>query len=317
MTGLQWIARSQTAAHSVFGDGSLQLTMTVRPADWFRVFVEAQGGVGAGPDTKLGTLSRLNNRAGDLEGKEEAARLMKAVLESSWLDDRLRLIVGKLDVTDYFDRNAFAEDEQEHFLGSAFVVNPMMKQPTNGPGAVVRVAVADWRWALGVHGLADVDGDLSGVPFIVAEIGRRNLFARPGTYRLWARVASVAEDRGRLTWGAGVSADQFVTPEIGVFLRGGVSRAEGEHSTSYAWSAGVRLTPTWLGRDRDTLAVGFSELREPEGRERVVEAYYRWQVFSRLAVFANVEWVISGPNTVAGGTNRNVIVPGLRAVAAF
>jgi hypothetical protein len=34
-------------------------------------------------------------------------------------------------------------------------------------------------------------------------------------------------------------------------------------------------------------------------------------------VFANVEWVISGPNTVAGGTNRNVIVPGLRAVAAF
>jgi hypothetical protein len=32
---------------------------------------------------------------------------------------------------------------------------------------------------------------------------------------------------------------------------------------------------------------------------------------------ATVQWVLSGPNTVNGGTNRHVIVPGVRAAFSF
>ena len=34
-------------------------------------------------------------------------------------------------------------------------------------------------------------------------------------------------------------------------------------------------------------------------------------------VSANVQWVVSGPNQVTGGTNRHVVVPALRALLLF
>jgi hypothetical protein len=317
MGGLQWIANSDVAQGSVFGASSLELTLTARPTDSFLIFLDVEGLLGPGPDQKLGTLSRLNKKSEDLEGKEHALRLMKLIFRPSWLEERVRLSAGKLDVEDYFDRNAFAEDEEEQFLNAALLTSPMLKAPSNGPGMALRVNVGEWRYAFGVHGLEDVDGDLSGVPFMIGEAGRRNVFALEGHYRLWARVASVLEDRDRVTWGTGVSIDQLLTANIGVFFRAGVSRSQGESLTSYAWSAGVQVTPTWPGRGNDAIGIGFSEQREPAGRERVAEAYYRLELAEQFSVIANVQWVLSGPNTVTGATNRNVVVPGVRAVVSF
>jgi carbohydrate-selective porin (OprB family) len=193
----------------------------------------------------------------------------------------------------------------------------MLRPPPNGPGTALRVTVGDWRYGFGVHGLDDVDGDQSGLPFVIGEVGYRNIFALNGHYRLWARVASVREDRDRVTWGAGVSFDQLLTSTLGVFFRAGVSRDQGESLTSHAWSVGFQLTPTWFDRGNDALGVGYSDQREPDGRERVVEAYYRFAMAEWLSLNANVQWVVSGPNTVTGGINRNVVVPGLRAVLSF
>jgi hypothetical protein len=77
------------------------------------------------------------------------------------------------------------------------------------------------------------------------------------------------------------------------------------------------VTPTWPGRGNDAIGIGFSEQREPAGRERVAEAYYRLELAEQFSVIANVQWVLSGPNTVTGATNRNVVVPGVRAVVSF
>jgi carbohydrate-selective porin OprB len=49
----------------------------------------------------------------------------------------------------------------------------------------------------------------------------------------------------------------------------------------------------------------------------VVEAYYRFQMAEWLSLTADVQWVVSGPGTSNGGTHRNVVVPGLRAVLSF
>lgn len=314
---LQWIAKSDVARGSVFGSGSLGVTVTVRPSDSTRIFLDVQGVVGQGPDRELGTLSRLNKRADDLQGKDETLRLMKLIFRPSWLEERVLLSVGKLDVEDYFDRNAFAEDEETQFLNAALLTSPMLAPPPNGPGAALRVTVGDWRYGFGVHGLDDVDGDQSGLPFLIGEVGYRNIFALGGHYRLWARVASVREHRDRVTWGAGVSIDQLLTSTLGVFFRAGVSREQGESLTSHAWSVGLQLTPTWFDRGKDALGVGYSEQRQPEGRERVVEAYYRIALAEWLSLTTNVQWIISGPNAVTGGTNRNVVVPGLRALLSF
>lgn len=315
---LQWIAASDTSRPGgLFGEASLDLNVIVRPSRDVRLFMDAEGLVGPGPDVRLGTLSRVNADAERLAGRDKALIIRELLLRVTWLDERIRLSVGKLDVGHYFDRNFLAEDETSQFLNNALVNNPMLKPPPNGPGASVRASLGDWRVAFGVHAPGDVDDDLSGLPFIIGEVGRRIVVPQRGHYRLWARVGAQPEERDRLTWAAGVSIDQLLTADLGVFLRAGLSRTQGEDLTSHAWSVGAQLAPTWLGRPRDRIGIGFSEQREPAGRERVVEGYYNLSLADWLYVIADLQWVISGPNTVTGGRNRNVVVPGVRALLLF
>jgi carbohydrate-selective porin OprB len=253
----------------------------------------------------------------DLDGKQETVRLTKLVFRPSWLEEAVLLSFGKLDPEDYFDRNVFAEDEETQFLTGSLLTNPMLKVPPHAPGATLRVKSGDWRYAFGVHAMDDVDRDMSGLPFIIGELGRRNLFPLSGHYRLWARVSAMQDDRKRVTWGTGVSIDQLLTSDIGLFVRAGVSRNQDESLTAHAWSVGLQFTPSRFGRGDDAFGVGYSEFRDVSGREQVAEMYYRLAATGWLGLSANVQWIISGPNAVTGGTNRNAVVPGFRALMSF
>jgi len=314
---VQWIANDDRARPSVFGSGSLDVNVIVRPTPTIRLFLDAEGLIGPGPDQELGTLSRLQGEADRLEGRDKRVILRELYLQVSWLEERVRFSIGKLDVGDYFDRNVFAEDPVSQFLDLGLNNNPMLKAPPNGPGAALRVNVGDWRYAFGVQAPDDVDGDLSGVPFIIGELGRRDIFPLRGHYRLWARVGSVPDDRDRITWGSGVSIDQPLTPEIGIFLRAGLSRAQHESLTSHAWSFGLSITPSRLGRTADRLGIGYTFQRETAGREELVEVYYQAVLAGWFSLIANVQWLVTGPNQVTGERNRNVVIPGLRTLLLF
>jgi hypothetical protein len=314
---LQWLATPQQYDRSVFGAGSLDLNLLVRPTPSVRLFLDVEGLAGRGPDQTLDTLSRLQADADRLEGRELRLIVRELFARISWRDESVRLSIGKLDPRHYFDRNPFAEDETTQFLDAALLGSPVLDPPPNGPGAALRVSVGDWRYALGVHAPDDVDGDLRGLPFIIGELGRRNVFSAPGHYRWWARVSSVRDDRDRVTWATGVSLDQRVTPEVGVFARAGLSRSEGEDLTAWSWSGGLQLIPRWIHRDGDRLGLGYSSQREVAGREEVVEAYYTATLADWLLLAADVQWLVSGPNGKTGGRNRNVVLPGIRALFLF
>ena len=125
------------------------------------------------------------------------------------------------------------------------------------------------------------------------------------------------ERRQDVTWATGFSLDQLITADTGVFVRAALSRSEGESLTSRAWSAGVQHAPAWLGRAKDLTGLGFSFQRELAGHEYMGEIYYNLSLASCCSVIANVEWILSGPNQVTGRRNRDVIIPGLRAVTVF
>jgi hypothetical protein len=148
-------------------------------------------------------------------------------------DRNVRFNVGQLDVTHYVDRNAFAANETRQFMNDALVRNPVLREPPNGPGAAVRLSHGDWRYAFGVHAPDAIDGDLSGLPYVIGELGRRNIFPQRGQYRWRARVDSVPERRDDVTWGTGVSIDQLVSENTGVFLRG-LSRSDS--AATATWS---------------------------------------------------------------------------------
>jgi hypothetical protein len=314
---LQWIARGDRR-QEIFPSTSLDLNVSLKPTRWLELFLDVEGLVGQGPDQRLGTLSRLSNDADRLFSKEKAIVVRELLLRISWLDDRARFSFGQIDPGELYDRNLFAQDETAQFMSTAFVNNPMIKFPANGPAAALYLEHGErWYSTVGVHAPGDVQDNLAGVPFIIGEVGRRNLFALEGTYRLWGRVASVFEDRDRLTWGLGVSLDQYVTRHLGVFARAGISRNQGDAFTAHAWSAGVQVTPTWLGRKDDRAAIAYSFLTDTPGRERFVEAYYSLGLTEWFSLIGNVQWVIEGPNTVTGGINRDAVIPGLRALVSF
>jgi hypothetical protein len=315
--GVQWIIDPPRAREDVFGFSALDLILVARPTRDVTFLVDVEGVAGPGPDFALKTQSRVNAESERLDGDDTRVFLREAWVRFQFLDGRVRFNVGKLDVTHYFDRNFFAEDETRQFLNASLIGNPLLAPPANGPGASIRVSHGDWRYAFGVQALDDFGGDHSGVPYIVGELGRRNIFAVTGHYRWWARLTSVPQRRSDLTWGTGISIDQQVADGTGVFVRAGLSRRDGENVTSRSASVGLQHTPAWLGRERDLVGVGYLFLREPDGREHAVETYYNFSLAACCSIIANVEWIVSRPSAASGRRDRDSIIPGLRATILF
>jgi len=315
---LQQVLNARKEENKLFGVGALDVTLAYRPMARTTLFVDLEAIGGPGPDRRLGSLSRVNADAETLGGQDEKLTLREAWLGMQFFQDRLDLFLGKLDPTNYFDRNAFANDETSQFLNAALVNNPMLKQPPNGPGVVVRWdAGRDLAFSLGGHTHNELDKDLWSRPHVIAEIAYHSARLIGGNYRLWARVSTLPDDHRRQTWGVGVSLDQLLTPQLGVFGRAGFSQTEGVSRMAYAASTGLQwLGPLW-DRPRDRLGVGYSFQWEVAGEEHLAEAYYNMFLTDHLSVIGNVEWLISGPNQVTGRTNHNVVIPGVRAVVGF
>jgi hypothetical protein len=316
--GVQQVINGRDGQNKLFGEGSLDLILLARPMVRTTLFVDLEAIAGPGPDGRLGSLSRVNADAETLGGQDEKLTAREVWLGLRFINDRLDLFVGKLDTTNYFDRNVFANDETSQFLNAALVNNPMLKQPPNGPGGVVRWdAGRDLGFSLGAHAPNDLGKDLAGGPYVIGEIDFHSARLIDGNYRLWARTSTLPTDHRRQTWAAGVSLDQRLTPQFGVFARAGFSRTEGVSRTSYAASTGLQWTGPLWDRPRDRLGVGYSFQREVPGDEHLVEAYYNLFLTERLSVIGNLECLVSGPNQVTGKRNHDVFIPGVRAVVGF
>jgi len=315
---LQQVANAEAGQNQLFGEGSIDLTLLYRPMVRTTLFIDFEAIGGPGPDKKLGSLSRVNADAETLGGQDEKLTIREGWLLLRFVNDRLDFLIGKLDLTNYFDRNAFANDETTQFLNQALKSNPMLKQPQNGAGVVVRWdAGRDLGFSLGGQTTHDLDQDLLSEPYVIGEIDYHSTRLIEGNYRLWARVSSLSTNHEQQTWGVGVSMDQLLTPQFGVFVRAGFSQTEGVSLTSYATSAGFRWTGPLWDRPKDRLGLGYSFQREVPGDEQVTEVYYNLFLTDHFSVIGNVEWLIHGPNQVTGKTNNNVVIPGIRAVVVF
>lgn len=315
---VQQVLHATPGQDKTLGEGAVDLTLIFRPMVRTTMFVDLEAIGGSGPDRVLGTLSRVNADADKLGSQDEKLTAREAWLSQRWIDDRLDTILGKLDPANYFDRNAFANDETTQFLNAALVNNPMLKQPPNGPGGVVRWdAGRDLGFSLGGHAPADLGKSLVADPYVIGEIDVHSARFIDGNYRWWARTGTLPDNRRKSTWGSGISLDQLLTPTFGLFARAGFSRIEGESPTLYAFSGGLRLTAPFGGRTRDRFGVGFSFQREREGDETVAETYYNFFLTDHLSISADLQGLFSGPNLITGKKNRGIVIPGVRAVVPF
>jgi len=233
----------------------------------------------------------------DDAGGDRSIDVTEAWYEQSLADGRLRLRLGKIDLTGgfecrgcpvAFDGNTYANDETAQFLASALVNNAAVPFPANGIGAAAYWEPVDgWYLAAGV---ADAEADNRETGFNTAFSGPERTFSiyetgatvdlpcgerrLPGAYRVgfWINhYAEYLDGRGarRDVPGLYVSLDQMILKEqadpeddqgLGVFFR--YACADVETSEVYRfWSGGFQYRGPIAARDADVLGFGFAQGR--------------------------------------------------------
>jgi len=309
---------NQTSGPDADADGhaylfaAADLTFAANLAQNTSFFADIVGVSGSPPDNEIAGLTLLNSYTARLQNKNEL-NLREAWLRTELFGQRLALSLGRLDLTNYFDNNAAANDETIQFISDALVNNPLLGLTSNGSGVV---AIYDAKNGINVKlGAQQSDPDatnLSDAIFSLAEVG---YLARPfslpeGNYRLWYRRDNSSE---RTRDGFGVSLDQKLNPNLTLFARYGSADADVGHDRFY--SGGVEFRNGAVLNPLDAWGLGYSYLDLGSGdNEHLQEAFYNFHLAERLRLSLHLQHVTEER---AGGDEESYLLPGLRLQAAF
>lgn len=211
----------------------------------------------------------------DLESFDDDGVHVTQVYYEHNFNDSFFITVGQLDPTGYFDGNELANNELSQFMANVFVNNPTIEWGGSGDfyGPGVRVTyfpVENFDISVGAF---EGNGDYADTfdnPFLIVEANlKANLLGRDGNYRAyyWNRKgrpdalttadptdAALAEETNS---GFGVSADQMLTDDLGVWLRAGMQRDKVAQFDSFV-GAGVSLSGAAFGRSEDSAGFGYA-----------------------------------------------------------
>lgn len=277
--------------------GSFDLFFLHRPMFNSTLFLDLEAIGGSGPDFFSGSASGLNDDASrgstqDTDGVDRVS-VREAWLQSIFAQDRLRLVAGKLDLTNYFDMNTVANDETTQFLSSAFVNNLVLSPPNNGP-AIVGYFDTKRGYSFGL-GLQSADNSGVAVTDNVYVIGEVDYYAPKfflglgGNYRLWARYNGDTRSRA-----VGFSLDQQLTQRLTAFGRYGITGHTAPGEGEWTWSLGLEMRSPFLSRRYDRTALAFSEFKADNGeKEDFVEAYYSFFLTDHMNVTLNSQVILN------------------------
>jgi hypothetical protein len=277
-------------------------------------FADIVGLSGSPPDAEIPTLSLINGYTARLVAQNEL-NLREAWLRTEFFKNRLAFTAGRLDLTNYFDANAFANDESTQFISDALVNNQMLGLVVNGTGAAAEFdAKNGFKLKFGLQQSNTDATNLSDSMFTLSEVGYTfTPFALPeGTYRVWFRTDNSDESPTR--HGFGLSFDQKLSPAVGLFARYGQQEVEvGGHDQFY--SLGVSFQHGFIFNPEDTWGVGYSQLDFESGdHEKLVEGYYNLLLTEKLRLSFHLTGVL---DSLVGQSTFKYVLPGIRLQAAF
>lgn len=306
-----------------------------------------------GADTimsQLDLFSNVNNNANDTGAN---VTLNKVWYQQYLFDKQMRLLAGKLDPTDWFQKNKYEDTDSMQFLTKMFNNSPTIEWP---PGKIfgahtymcfkeadfieARInffeADGDWKNVLD-NGM--YVGEIAIKPDVLLKLDHEQW---GGDYRFygWVNTRNHAKlvDEGdapstakEANFGFGISFNQALTDIYGMFCRFGWQRPDlipapggpTDATFEWSWSAGAQMIGKYWGRDKDVVAFAVGQIvpsREykdagnPASAEGHIETYYRCQLNEHLGITPAVQ-LIWNPDGVSDG---NVIfVYGGRAYINF
>jgi hypothetical protein len=298
---------------------SADLFFSAGLAQYTSFFADIVGLSGAPPDAEVPGLTLLNSYTARLVRQNEV-NVREAWLRTELFSQRLAISAGRLDLTNYFDRNAAANDETSQFISDALVNNPMLGLASNGAGVVgVFDPKNGFAFKAGFQQSNSDATNLSESLFTLAEVDY--LAHLPGlaegNYRVWFRNDN-STTRNRT--GVGVSVDQKLTNIFGLFGRWGSAETDpADRVTSFArdrfWSAGFQIQNGVVFNPLDYWGVGFAQTDLVTGeKERMVEGFYNFELTSKLRLSLHLQHQFERP---VGEPDRGFLIPAIRVQARF
>jgi len=247
-------------------------------------------------------------------------QIREAWVRTEFFGQVLGVTVGHIDLTNYFDRNAAANDETTQFISDALVNNQVLGLANNGLGiaaildpkgplnfkAGVQQSEADpdhpTATSLSNHLFSLVEVEYTAVPFGLPE----------GHYRLWGRLDNVT---GQDRTGWGISFDQKLNPEVTLFGRYGNGDVGGQRV--HFFSGGFGFQAPWTFNPMDHWGIGFAQtelvetLAQPAATERLAEGFYNLHLTDHLALSLMLQYVLESD------THSAFFLPGMRLGVEF
>ena len=298
---------------SAYALASADLFFTAGIAQHTIFFADIVGLSGSPPDAEIPSLTLLNGYTARLVRQNEI-NLREAWLRTELFGQRLALTAGRLDLTNYFDQNAFANDETTQFIGDALVNNQMLGLSSNGTGVAAEFdPKTGLRFKFGFQQSNDEAANLSDSLYTLSEVGYTlTPFALPeGTYRVWFRTDNTAENAIRT--GVGLSFDQKLTNVVGLFARYGSQETDLERDNFF--SVGLGFQNGLIVSPLDTWGIGYAHMDLATGdNEHLAEGYYNFHLTERLRLSFHLTYVLDGPEV---DNSFGYVLPGVRFQAAF
>lgn len=298
-----------------------------------KINASVEGGSGEGLNPLVNSLLGVNADAGE----PECIYVNRLYLSQEFWDKRLELYAGKLSLTDFFDSNAVANDENVQFLAPALVNNSTIPFPDNGLGAIAKYTPCDLFYVQAGASDAQASATEMGTNtafheqddfFGVAEAGLTPTFGElAGNYRtiFWYDPQPVDEFDGgtkRDDTGLAFSVDQQVSERVTLFGRYGFAH-EAVREMSNFWSTGFEVQEPFAGRADDVFGLGVAQgilgrdFRETEGlasTETLFEVYYNIAINKYIVITPDLQTIIN-----PGGRSSDdvAVVAGIRAILKY
>ncbi len=281
----------------------------------FFIYFQAKGGNGL--DSLVNSFVSTDANAGSTQSSDgqDVVLIPEAWAEFSLLDNDLKFTVGKLDLTNYFDNNAYANDEYSQFITSGFVNSAALPIMETTPGLRIRTNILN-RFFVQVAFASSSNSGTKIFSSIIkaASIGFK-IFADSdyeGNLRVYGYLHPDTDDKA----GYGISFDQNLFEELGLFIRWNKnsSRYSKVINIKQAWSTGVLYKDILFNRKFSTgVAIGSSK-----GFSNVNSSEYNAELFARFQIN---KWVYLSPHFQGiwniAGSKKNTYLAALKAQINF
>lgn len=312
-TAQQSSGSKQKADGNAYQLASTDLYFTAGIAKYTVFFADIVALSGTQPDADINGITSVNGYSARLVNQNDL-NLREAWLMTELFSQELTVTLGHLDLTNYFDSNAAANDETSQFLSDALVNNPALGLSENGAGmSFVYDPKSSFIFRAGYQQSNSKATNLSDSLYQLYEVDyRANPFnTGEGNYRVWYR----RDNTGNGLNGFGASLDQKFSAGITFFARYGEAETNAGGTRDQYYSTGLQFSAGLGFNPEDTWGLGYANADQASGaKEEIFESYYNLRIAEKLQLSFHLTYLTE---QAAGAEEVGYFVPGTRLQASF